>query len=359
MKISNAVFLIFCMLSFSSLLSQNDTFTGYAIAQVNQDSIINIKTFGYANVDEKKQYSEKTIQPIGSVSKTFIGLALLIAQEKGILDLDTNINTYLDFKIQNPHLKGNNSITLRHLATHTSGIVDNEAIYDSIYSFTTMPKHTLQDFYYTYFYKNKKTTATLFSHYKAGKNYSYSNIGAALAAYILEKASGIPFNEFTKEHIFTPLQMKNTGWFHHEISLDQFATLYDEQDKPLALYSYDTYPDGGLKTTITDLSLYLIELIKGYHGKSNLLSEKGWKTYFSKNFTPTQLQPKNITAKEPNIGIFIVYFKSGKVGHTGSDLGASCIMQFDPKDNTGRLFMANEDITSHNLDTFKKLWKTN
>ncbi|VXB71259.1 conserved hypothetical protein [Flavobacterium sp. 9AF] len=350
-------FLFFCNVTL--IFSQDNAFTGYAISTVNQDSIVTMETYGYANYAEKKLYAKNTIQPIGSVSKTFIGLALLIAQEKGMLDLDTDINSYLDFKIQNPHIKKNNIITLRHLATHTSGIIDNEAIYNSIYTFEKLPQKSLHDFYYTHFYVNKETVATLFSKNKAGKSYSYSNIGAALAAYIVEKVSGQPFNEFTKEHIFIPLQMKNTGWFHHEINLNQFSTLYDEKDNELELYSYDTYPDGGLKTTITDLSLYLIELIKGYNGKSNLLSTKGWQTYFSKNFNSSSLQPKNIKEKEPNIGVFIIYFKSGMIGHTGSDLGASSVLMFDPDENKGAVFMANEDITSDNLNTFKTLWKMN
>ncbi|MCO6163813.1 serine hydrolase [Flavobacterium sp. NRK F7] len=357
MRFSKLLIILFFSFSKFSSYCQNDSFVGYAVSKVNQDSIISCTTFGYANEENKIAYAKNTIQPIGSVSKTFIGLALIIAQEKGIIDLDTNINDYLDFEISNPNIKEANTITLRHLATHTSGIIDDEIIYESSYTFDVVPKNNLHDFFYKNLALASKSKKKLFSKYKAGENYSYSNVGAALAAYVLEKASGKPFNKFTQEYIYTPLQMKNTGWFFDEIDATKLALLYDENKTPLAKYSCDTYPDGSLKTTITDLSLYLIELIKGYNGNSNLISKNGWSTFFSKQFSENHWQPQNSNPKEPNSGIFIFYFPSGEIGHTGSDLGASSVLKFNPKTNTGQIFMANEDLTKNNVATFKTIWK--
>ena len=352
-------FYLICSLFLFSLSSfaQDNFFTGYATAIVNQDSIIAINTFGYANKEKKLTYSESTIQPIGSVSKTFIGIALMIAKERGLVDLDANINTYLDFKIVNPYIKGKNTITLRHLATHTSGIIDDEAIYENSYTFAATPKHSLHDFFLTNLSTNKKNVKKSFYNSKAGERYSYSNVGAALAAYIIEKTSGKTFSEFTNETIFTPLKMTNTGWFAKDIAISKHAVLYDEKDNPLQTYSCDTYPDGSLKTTITDLSKYLIALIKGYNGNSTLLKKESWEEFYSKNFIGTKI-PENRNEKEPNIGLFVIHFKSGNIGHTGSDLGVSCFLMFNPEENTGKLFIANEDITKNNVEEFKEIWKS-
>ena len=80
----------------------------------------------------KANYTEKIIQNIGSVSKTLIGVALLKAQEMGKLDLDDPINNYLPFKVNNPN-NPQEQITIRHLATHTSTILDTDFYDDKAY----------------------------------------------------------------------------------------------------------------------------------------------------------------------------------------------------------------------------------
>lgn len=338
---------------------QDNTFTGYAVASVNQDSILNLKTVGYADKINKIPYSEKTIQPVGSVSKTLIGISLMIAKEKNLVDLDEDINTYLDFTISNPYLNGDNVITLRHLATHTSGIIDNEKIYEESYCFDTIPNTTLGDYLKTHLSsENKAHLKKSFYKSKAGERYSYSNIGSALAAYIIEIVSGQSYDDFTKENILTPLGMSNSGWFYNDINTSNHTLLYDEKDTVLNPYTLITYPDGGFKTTIMDLSNYLIEIIKGYNGNSSLVTKESWDEIFKKNFT-VENKVENIDQKEPNTGLFMVYFKSGKIGYTGSDPGVSCIMMFDPMVNNGKIFMANEDITKENLNEFKRIWGVN
>lgn len=350
-------FILISFLSIQSCTAQNGKFTGYATAVVNEDRILKIETFGLADKEEKKDYSKNTIQPIGSVSKTFIGISLMIAKEKELVDLDKDINEYLDFRIVNPHVDGSNIITLRHLATHTSGIMDNEKIYESAYAYELYPKTSLRAYLYEHLNHNAKSVKKSFLKKKAGVQYEYSNIGAALAAYIIEKVSEKSFNEFTEENIFKPLNMNNTGWFYKDIDSTQHSILYNEKDKPLKPYSCITYPDGSLKTNIQDLSLYLIELIKGYNGNSTLLAKKSWNELYAKNFSKEN-NIQDINPREPNTGIFMAYFKSGKIGHTGSDLGVSAFMMFNPNTNVGQILMANEDLTPDNLEEFKGVWNT-
>jgi CubicO group peptidase (beta-lactamase class C family) len=338
-----------------AILGQDNTFTGYATCSIRNGASI-IQTHGFKNKERSLPYDSLTIQPIGSVSKTLVGLAVVKAVELGLVDLDTDINKYLDFQVKNPRVKQNQVITLRHLASHTSGIIDHEKYYLLSYSKGLKSPISLGEYLKGYLVKGGSMySGKNFGKYKAGEAYHYSNVGAALAAYVIECAAKQPFDRFSHTHIVQPLGMKHTSWFYDEEKTNRYSDLFDENDKPLERYALATYPDGGLRTTITDLSIYLRALINGYHHQLPILENKTWDTYFVKNFSDNK-PVKDMNPKEPNIGIFIVYTKNGTIGHTGSDPGVSAVMSFNPQTGEGKIFMANEDITPKNMETFREIW---
>ena len=98
---------------------------GFGVAIVTGDTILYETGFGYANESEKIPYTSRSLQNIASISKTFLGLAILKAQEQGKLKLENPINKYLPFKVQNPYYP-NIEITIRQLTTHTSSITDSK-----------------------------------------------------------------------------------------------------------------------------------------------------------------------------------------------------------------------------------------
>ena len=98
---------------------------GFSVAIVNDSAILYNKGFGLADIATQKPYTKNTVQNIASISKTFIGVALLKAQELGKLRLDDPINNYLPFEVKNPN-HPEAPITIRHLATHTSSILDTD-----------------------------------------------------------------------------------------------------------------------------------------------------------------------------------------------------------------------------------------
>ncbi|MGB6036701.1 MAG: serine hydrolase domain-containing protein, partial [Cryomorphaceae bacterium] len=116
-------------------MSKANSFNGFAVAIANEKGTLYARGFGYANVETKEKYTENTIQHIASVSKTSIGLALMKAQEMGKLKLDDPIQNYLPFPVVNP-FHPSAEITLRHLATHTSGINDTEQYMDHAWVLT-------------------------------------------------------------------------------------------------------------------------------------------------------------------------------------------------------------------------------
>lgn len=342
-------------------------FNGLAVAIVSKEGVLYKKGLGYADVYEKRAYLETTVQPIASVSKTFIGVSLLKAQELGLLKLDDPINTYLPFEVIHPK-HSDVVITIRHLATHTSAIVDNDHYYNRAYVLEEVDIDTAQvqiedipqsfnpkasriplaDFLENYWskqgdWKNEEP----FSENKPGALFEYTNVGASLAAFIVERASGMTYAEFTQKHILDPLEMTNSGWRYRDIDASQLSKLYASPDKQIPFYSLITYPDGGFLTNVNDLSKYLHELIKGYNGEGKVLTSESYKELFRK-----QLEASNFKDRDPNhpyddeynTGVFMGFSAFENIGHTGGDPGTSALLFFNAEEGIGRILMVNTNI---------------
>jgi CubicO group peptidase (beta-lactamase class C family) len=368
------LFVFFCMpiLSFAqsapdALTKQLDDilsssgFPGFAVAVTKDDKTLYERGFGYKDRATKVPYTMDVIQPVGSVSKTVIGLALMKAVEMGVCSLDADINDYLPFKIQNPH-RPQDRITLRHLATHTSGLLDNEEIYIATYAITKTPNVTLADFVRDYYVPSGKNyNKNNFAKTETGKQYAYSNIASALAAYIIEVRTKTSFDAFTEREIFTPLGMTSTHWQHRDDMQSRYATLYEinkqtsqlykqilNADNSLKAYSCITYPDGGLRTSATDLVKYVKAMMKANAAPSNaasvgILRAESYATLFKKQFS-TDTMPANMDRREPNRAIFWAYARNENLRHTGSDAGVFAFVSFNPKTGIGRVFTMNAQI---------------
>ncbi len=97
--------------------------TGFAVAVVTPDSILYQHAFGFSDVAAQQPYTVHTLQPIASVSKTFVGVAIVKAIELGLFTLETPVNDILPFPIINPDYP-TAVIRVKHLVSHTSGITD-------------------------------------------------------------------------------------------------------------------------------------------------------------------------------------------------------------------------------------------
>ncbi|MBL0144706.1 MAG: serine hydrolase [Chitinophagaceae bacterium] len=275
-------------------------FNGFGVAIVSDKEVLYQNGFGYANVEKKAKYIEHTIQNIASISKTFIGIAMLKAQELGKLKLDDSINKYLPFKVSNSFNDGI-PITIRHLVTHTSTIEDKE---DYLYRAwilhdTVNEAHNLKIDIGECRFSAKSTEIPMeeflknilckegkwykkenFSKRKPGEIYFYSNLGATLAALIIEKATGTTYDKFTTQYILQPLKMSSSGWGLNAIDISKHTKLYINKTTAYPFYSCITYPDGSMITSTADFSKYMLELMKGYFGNGTLLSQESYKEYF-------------------------------------------------------------------------------
>lgn len=342
-------------------------FAGFGVSVVDENGILYSDGFGFSDLKSGKKYTANTIQNIASVSKLLVGISVVKAQELGKLNLDDEVGKYLPFEVINPNFP-DSRITIRQLVTHTSSIADNEFYLSKNYylkpnqnlnglktnideeQILNQPegKISMESFLKEMLTKEGKYyNESSFTKNKPGEIYEYSNIATTLAAYIVELASGKPFDVFTKEYILNPLKMKDSGWKFEQIDYNNFSTLYENPETPLAHYEMITYPDGGFLTSVNDLSKFLVELINGHNGKGKILSEKGYEIFFepqlkSENFT--ERNERNPYSDSYNVGVFLGYGYTGLIGHTGGDPGVTALLFFDPEKNTGRILLLNTNV---------------
>ena len=104
---------------------QSGEVPGIGISIIIDGNILLSRGFGYADIENQVPFTDSTIMNIASISKTFIGVSMMHAVEKGLLNLDDDVNKYLPFKIVNPY-RPDKKIMVKHLLAHRSSIIDLE-----------------------------------------------------------------------------------------------------------------------------------------------------------------------------------------------------------------------------------------
>ncbi len=299
------------------------------------------------------------MQLIASISKTFTGVALMKAVEEGHLNLDDDINDHLPFELRNPHFP-DQVINLRHLASHTSGLNDPDS-YRHSYVFTSPLREELfpeawhellpgydgnepmplgdflqrlasaEDSWYS---------SDFFLPNTAGSVYEYSNTGAALLGYVIEQATGEDLRIYSQRHILTPLGMSNSTWHLEEVNADLHTVYYLENQQVVPPYHIVTYPDGGLYSSVADLTKYLQAMIKGYQGGASLLTAASFQEMMRPQFAGEDLPD----------GICWDLEVPCCIGHGGNDFGTSTLMYFDRENGIGRILFANISIETEELE---------
>jgi len=225
---------------------ERDNIAGATIAVVKDGKLLFVKGYGYADVANKKSVSaEETLFRPGSISKLFTWTAVMQLQEQGKVDLDKDVNEYLDFKI--PDAFGQ-PITLKDILTHTPGF--EEQIKDLFVVDTNTPN--LGDYVKTHIPTRI---------YPPGKVPAYSNYATALAGYIVERVSGKPFNEYIDENIFKPLGM-NRSTFVQPLPAnlaDGMSNGYRlATDAAVPFEMVTAFPAGSLSSTASDMSKFML-----------------------------------------------------------------------------------------------------
>ncbi|WP_447726758.1 serine hydrolase [Sphingomonas koreensis] len=229
------------------------------------------KGYGSANLEWKIANDGDTKFRLGSVTKQFTGVAILLLQESGKVQLDAPIRTYL------PDAPAAwDKVTVRNLLTHSSGI-PNFTSFDDYGKLKTL----------------EATTASLIARFRdkpldfqPGEKYAYSNSGYILLTAIIEKASGQSYSAFLADNIFKPLGMADTGYDSHATILPRRAAGYTPSAKGVVNTDYldMTIPQGAgaLYSTSHDLLKWQRGLFGGKLLKPESL--KAYLTPFKDNY---------------------------------------------------------------------------
>lgn len=314
---------------------------------------------GWADRERGIAFTPDTVMNIASISKTVTGAAMMRAVEDGLLELDRDINAYLPFAVTNPAFP-DVPITLRQLATHTSSLEDRGDAYATGYHYGGDSPVTLAAFLADYFDATTGADpARNFAPHAPGTHHAYSNIGAALAGYIVERATGEPLPDYTRRVLFAPLGMDSTVWRLAEVPPERQARLYVRQMGlaiPLPWYGLATYPDGGVRSSVNDLGRFFLALLGGgAHDGRRILGEASAREMLRLQFDAAH-HPANLDPASRNSGLFwSTKLGATLVGHGGSDPGLKTEMLFDPAEGVGIVLFTNTSVCGDGMKPFVDL----
>jgi CubicO group peptidase (beta-lactamase class C family) len=226
---------------------QRDDIAGAVVMVVKDGKVLLAKGYGYADVKNKKPVTvDATLFRPGSISKTFTWTAVMQLVEQGKIDLNRDVNDYLDFKIPATFDK---PITMKDLMTHTPGF---EETLKELFVSDAADMRPLQEYVHNHLPKQI---------FPPGTTPAYSNYGATLAGYIVQRVSGMPFDDYIEQNILLPLNMHRTT-FRQPLPADLKPLMsegYNQASQPAKSFEFvQAWPAGSLSTTAEDMSHYII-----------------------------------------------------------------------------------------------------
>ena len=337
---------------------------GLAVAVVKDGALAWTKGFGYADVEAGVAMTADTVLNVASISKTFTNAAVLQLWEEGRIALDDDVSRHLPFRLVHPR-HPETAITFRQLLTHTAAIADGTA-YDESYACGD-PAVSLGDWIAGYLVAGGRyyDATESFHDWEPGTHYEYSNVGFGLLGYLVEHISGEPFADFTRRRIFEPLGMAETSWYLAEIAPERHAVSYvykpagarletplfrrfgmtveDDGFAALCGYSFYNYPDGLVRTSVTQLARFLLaHMGDGSYDGGRILRPETVAAIWKEEATRQRLGVEGIQGltwsgrQDPSLGLLW--------GHSGGDPGVATHMYFRPETGVGVIVFANTGV---------------
>ena len=252
---------------------KRDDIAGATVSVVKDGKLLFAKGYGYADVEKQKPVSaQETLFRPGSISKLFTWTAIMQLYEQGKLDLDRDVNEYLDYKIPDAFGK---PITLKNIMTHTPGF--EEQIKDLFTVGNSKP--VLGEYLKTHIPGRV---------YPPGTVPAYSNYATAVAGYIVERVSGRSFDEYVAENILKPLKMTRSTFSQPLPS--ELAPLMSNgyrlgSGSAEAFEVVNPYPAGSLSSSATDMAQFMIaHLQDGQLGDARILKPETARLMHSRLF---------------------------------------------------------------------------
>lgn len=311
---------------------------GLSIAIVHRDGPEWIAGIGKADLANDRATTATTLFRIGSVSKGFVSLAVLMLADEGKLSLEDPLQALVPEVWVDNQWETSDPVRIVHLLENTTG---------------------WDDMHLREFAKDRSTMSSLealdYDHssricrWRPGTRMSYCNSGPAVAAYIVEKITGKNFEEYIAEKFFKPIGMQTATYFQPR--LESTTTLYHSDGQTPHIYWNLLYPSiGSINASANDMANYLLfYLNRGtIHGRQVLPTHL---------FNRLEVSSSTWAAKE---GLQVGYglgnywsIHDGFVyhGHDGNVPGGLTVMAYMPKEGVGYFYSLN----SENRDALKKV----
>ncbi len=245
--------------TFLRQMVREERFSGAVLVARNGD-VIHARAYGMATEDEPNRLD--TVFHVGSLTKQFTAAAIMQQVERGLIDLESSVNSYLPKSYRSPIW---DSVQVRHLLSHTSGVPDY-AIERDYYDMTDgwPTAETVQGMIV------EAMSTDL--HFEPGTAFRYSNLGYTLLGEILEETTGEPFADYIERNLLEPIGMTRSrihGYDYVETAGEARGHRWDAAAKR---YVKDdnaslpvTAPDGGLITTLNDFQKWIETYLSGRH----------------------------------------------------------------------------------------------
>ncbi|MCL4562757.1 MAG: serine hydrolase [Chloroflexi bacterium] len=315
---------------------------GVSAAAIRDGEVVWAKGFGYRNLADGLAATPHTLYSVGSVTKSFTSVAILQLVEQGKLSLDTPVGQIIPFEIQ----PCGETVKVWHLLSHTSGI-PALAYAESVIRGATgageswLPVASGSDM--LTFLREAGDWALN----KPGERWFYLNEGYVLLSMIIEKLSGMRYQEYVTEKILKPLGMTRSFFAKQDVDSDPDAAVpyivADDGERKPSAYAYGLSGDGGLISNVLDLAKYVTMYLGwGTGGGGQVLARSSVEEMETPRIsTPNKGGPFGDYLYALGLGTYKNFMGQILVGHSGSVGVATAYIGFIPEKNVGIALLAN------------------
>lgn len=313
---------------------------------VKNNTVVWSDAYGYCDIKNKKTPNvNNTVYPIASVSKSVTATAIMQLYEQGLLDLDDNVSKFLPFDLKNPKYPDVN-ITFRMLLAHQSSISDGALYFIICFSFLRTPYEWFDEYFTP---GGTLYRSTNWGDYAPGEKVWYTSTNTEVLSYLVEQISGQPFDEYCQEHIFRPLNMTKTGFHYSNFDVEGLSVPYVWLGLYLKLPFVESCiaGGGGILTTISDLSHYLImRLNDGVYDGIRILNKSSIDEMYRIQYPDSpDGQYANIHDIFHGLGWYSFNKSDGELygGHGGTAFGSRAELKIRYSDKVGVIYFWNEN----------------
>ncbi|KPM46759.1 serine hydrolase domain-containing protein [Jiulongibacter sediminis] len=316
--------------------AERNGLSSVAYSLVRNEEILISSAWGFADKENKVPATDQTRYLLASVSKTITAVAIMQLVEQKRIHLDDDIMAYLPFPLRNPKFP-DSKITYRMLLSHMSSISDRYQSGLDLYCYGTDCPMTLETFFEETFTENGLYySKNNFSNIEPGTAEDYSNLGSALLGYLVQRITQMPFDEYCKQHIFEVLSMSKTEWRLAKTPLNELAIPYSsETNRANPHYTFPDYPNGGLRSSLHDLSIFLRAIIQdGTFQGHQILSASSM----------AEMKKFQFGSTEQCLSFYYETINGKKyLGHSGGEMGVTTEMYFDRDTGLGVVLLCNDE----------------